>query len=469
MTPVLNKIKLTLIAASLLSAPYAMADSIDDQMRDTFNMLVNTTSPNAYNTARRGVISGGSLFIKTPTKRTNFMTATAPSFSSGCGGIDIYGGSLSFLSKDEFVETFQAIGANALGYGVKLAIGAACPSCEQIMTSLEKTAQAINAMNIDSCQSAQGLVDAGVDFATTAKADITAKNLGVNTGEFDDLGEAWGWVNESGESPTKALTDSNPDAVKDKITINVVWRAMKESGVDTAFGGDDKFLEMIMTMIGTVIVNNTSSDPESDPKPTLYAGHSIKLSDLINGGKFMVYDCDSMDAKGCLGVPIAPSKEIDLKDGLRGRVLKSLVGSDSIIQSYTADTEWSNTAKETLSFTTLLGQTCGQKIYQSAVNGSVGTVGTQIAEMCAERLATEIAMMQVTSYVQTTLAALDNLFAIGGQENAKAEALELITESYKFYKDEYDMMGGVNASFQILEQLNSIPVVVSPKSVTTGG
>ncbi|WP_369686145.1 hypothetical protein [Photobacterium leiognathi] len=34
------------------------------------------------------------------------------------------------MNANKFIENFQAIGANALGYGVKLAITSACDTCE---------------------------------------------------------------------------------------------------------------------------------------------------------------------------------------------------------------------------------------------------------------------------------------------------------------------------------------------------
>ncbi|BBM67871.1 hypothetical protein VA249_45170 (plasmid) [Vibrio alfacsensis] len=431
----LNHITNGFILACLINSPLAFA-SLDDQMRDTFNMLTNTTSPNAYDTARRGVISGGSLFMKAPIKRTNVLSATAPSISAGCGGIDLYGGSFSFINKDEFIQTFQAIGANALGYGVKLALQSACPTCEQIMTSLEKTAQAINDMNIDSCQAAQGIVSAGKDLATGASADAAAKNYGVSLGSWDDVNEAWGWATESGTSPSQEIADKHPDVAKEKITINATWKAMKESEVQNVFGGNDEFLELLMTMIGTVVINNPSSEPESDPKPTIYQGRSISLNDLIDGDDFNIYDCDTTEANGCLNPSAAPSKVVKIK-GLRDRVYEALLGSDGVIYSYMTDSEWSANAKQTLNFPTLIGQLCNQKMYEAAVSGSIQTSGPFIANTCSEALAVELAFMQVTTYIQTAQGAIKNLYTTSSQESAKKEAEKLLTESFKYYLDEY--------------------------------
>jgi conjugative transfer pilus assembly protein TraH len=462
----LNLLTGSLFMVSLLNTPLATA-SLDDQMRDTFNMLTNTTDPNAYNTARRGVISGGSLFMKAPIKRSNLVSATAPSVSAGCGGINLYGGSFSFINKDEFIQTFQAIGANALGYGVKLALQSACPTCEQIMTSLEKTAQFVNDMNIDSCQAAQGIVNAGIDFATTAKADTSSKTLGVNSGQWEDLNEAWGWANEAGRSPSKVLATADPTTTKEKITINATWKAMKESEVHSLYGGDDEFLELLMTMIGTVVIKNGSSDPESDPKPTVYQGRTIRLIDLIDGGTFKIYDCDTSDKNGCLNAPLAPSKSVTIK-GLRERVYDALLGSDGVIVAYQNDTEWSTNAKQTLKFPTMIGQLCNQKIYQAAVNGTVATVGTYIANTCAERLALDLAYMQVTSYIQVTQAALKNLFTTDSQESAKTQAEKVLLDSSKYYLEEYNLLSKDSDFQDIKAKLDSVNFGEGETNTLTG-
>lgn len=462
-----NKIKLAMFFTGLITVSNVHANSINDQMRDAFGLLMNTTKPNSYNTARRGVISGGSLFIKSPAKRTNFLSATAPSISAGCGGIDIYGGSFSFINKDQFIETFQAIGANALGYGVKLAVQSACPTCEQVMTSLEKTAQFINSMNVDSCQAAQGIVNAGVDFATSSQSDTVAKNYGVNTGQWEDLNEAWGWVRESGKSPTNEIASNNPDVAKDKITINVVWRSMKESGMETVFGSDDQFLELVMTMIGTVLIKNPSSEPETDPKPVIYAGNSVKLTDLINGGTFKIYDCDTTDEKGCLNIPASPSKAITIK-GLRDHVYEALLGAEGVVQAYKNDTEWSSTAKQALKFSSILGGKCLEAIYRSSINGTADTTGSAIASVCADQMALEVAYAQVNSYIQTALSTIQKLPASEAQEGAKKQAIELLTSSQKAYNEEFIRLGGVNGSANILSILNSVSNGESTGNTVTG-
>ena len=93
--------KLVVLSTLFLLSSYASsvnANSLNTQMDNAFNSLSNVTSPGAYNTARRGVFSGGQVYVKFPTKRVNIVSAEAPKITAGCGGIDLYGGSFSFIN-----------------------------------------------------------------------------------------------------------------------------------------------------------------------------------------------------------------------------------------------------------------------------------------------------------------------------------------------------------------------------------
>ena len=76
----------------------AQAD-LEGELDKMFNDLHNTTRPKAYMTERRGVISGGSIVQRNYIRDLNPITMTAPRIEAGCGGIDLYGGSFSYINK----------------------------------------------------------------------------------------------------------------------------------------------------------------------------------------------------------------------------------------------------------------------------------------------------------------------------------------------------------------------------------
>lgn len=448
----------------LAIAPTAFASSINDKMDDAFNSLINTTDPSAYDTARRGVLSGGQIYIKVPTKRANLLSATAPSISAGCGGIDLYGGSFSFINKDQFIQTFQAVGANALGYGVKLAIQAACTSCEQVMTSLEKTMQAINKMNIDSCQMAEGLVTAGVDFATGKQADVSAKNMGVNTGLLDDLNEAWAWIGTEGTSVTNEVKASNPDEYKEKITGNVAWRAFKKGDIESVYSADDEFLELMMTITGAVVISDPSSTADSLPKSTVFKGHGVKLADLVNGGEYIIYECDTTTTDGCLNPPIQPNKTIS-DVGLHKRIYDALKDMDNAL---TENTEWSAEAKQALGVTTITGSKCMQKLYQASLANSSSSLRLQLLNMCSSRMALDTAMTQVLNYIDAAESAVKNSELDTSLQSAKELAIKTFYESRKSYEEEYMRLNEQMPIDTLLTTLNSLDFSDGQRKDTQG-
>ncbi|WP_413694437.1 conjugal transfer protein TraH [Psychromonas sp. KJ10-2] len=445
------KSNLLIALAFVVISNTSAASSFNDEMERTFGSMTNTTTAKAYNTARRGVVSGGQLFIRNDSKRVNIVSAQAPSFSAGCGGISLFGGSMSMLSKDEFIQAFQAIGSNALGYGVKLALANYCQTCENVMTSLEKTAQALNKMNMDSCQAAQGIVNAGVDFAKTSQAETKAATTNSEKGFLSDFSEAWTWTETSGETNASKLKESDPDAYAQLVTGNATWRALMSNGVKSTYSGDDSLLEVFQSMVGTVIINeveNTDST-NSDTPPTmiLRAGHKIKLKELILGGTMTVYECDTYTEDGCLNLSEIPSKEITNVTGVKERVLEALTGTDGLISALQSDEDWSDEAKEFLGLAGLMGNRCLANLRLAVAVGQIGTA-EYISEICATPMAIELSYTAVKSYIEQVYAAI-----ISSRSDNKTEAVNMLKESKEAYAQEYIEL---SSQAKIYEELDSV-------------
>ena len=80
------------------------------------------------------------------------MALRTPSFNAGCGGIDLFAGSFSFISAEQFQNLLRAIAANAAGYAFEVALGAMCKECLETMETLQKKIQALNQGFANSCQ-----------------------------------------------------------------------------------------------------------------------------------------------------------------------------------------------------------------------------------------------------------------------------------------------------------------------------
>ena len=84
-------------------------------MNQLFGSMTNTTAPGVFESQRRGVISGGSVVVRNRIMNENLVSMVPPSFQAGCGGIDMFAGSLSFVNADQFVQLLRSVAANAKG------------------------------------------------------------------------------------------------------------------------------------------------------------------------------------------------------------------------------------------------------------------------------------------------------------------------------------------------------------------
>ena len=104
------------LSLTLFSPGQASAASLDDTLGGVFdNVMSNTTDAGRYDTMRRGVITGGRFSARTKITRANLMYFDPPSMSAGCGGIDLFGGSFSFINKDQLIQLARATAQNAVG------------------------------------------------------------------------------------------------------------------------------------------------------------------------------------------------------------------------------------------------------------------------------------------------------------------------------------------------------------------
>lgn len=449
------------LSIGLSISSFALASSISTQMDNAFNSMVNTTTPKAYNTARRGVISGGGVFVRNETKRANLTSMVPPSIAAGCGGIDLQGGSFSHISADQFIATFQAIGSNALGYGVKLALQSACDSCENIMTSLQKTAEFINKMNVDSCQAAQGIVNAGVDFAAGLNADNTAKTQGILTGGFSDIAEAMNSLNTEGKSATQKGKEDNPANHAKTITGNVAWRAFIDNNVKGIYtNGDNTLLELLMSITGTVIIKDeVGSNSESPVKLVQLSGHQVTLKDLMadsTSSPVKIYKCNNYGADGCLNVNTSLTGSFADK-GTKKRFYDAMAGSNGFINSFVNDTDWSAQAKAALGIQSPMASYCIQKIYTAMSNSKDNEPqALMIADKCTTTMAIDSTYAMVLGFIKS----VENLITNGNPEftnpAAKEAIAKILADSKQAYSNEYQELTNQFPSDATVLMLNSL-------------
>ena len=118
---VLAQASMILALGGLVATP-AMAD-VQGEMNSYFNKsgaAANVTGPTAFQGQSAGYYSGGSLWSRFPQKSINPVSVALPSARGGCGGIDLFAGSFSFINADEIVAMLKATANNAIGFAFQL-------------------------------------------------------------------------------------------------------------------------------------------------------------------------------------------------------------------------------------------------------------------------------------------------------------------------------------------------------------
>jgi conjugative transfer pilus assembly protein TraH len=294
----MNKRKIVAIgmACALLCDKTDASDNGMQQLFDEMGAYGNATGPGAYRAQGMNIATGGNLFMRVPQRNTSVVGAQLPSLRVGCGGIDLYAGSFSFISKSELVSMMKNIGSSAVSYAFKLALDSISPQINKTLTELQQTAQDLNGMNINSCEAGEALArGTSGDWQRTSQyfAKVTAPVSGL----FADHSEARAAVQADNAKVNAALNAVSDAPTRAQVMPgNIAWRALsKLSGLDV----EDR--QILMALSGTTII---SADQPADQQPLYKEPKAITIRQFIRGnvnGKLPVYTCvDGVAPDSCL-------------------------------------------------------------------------------------------------------------------------------------------------------------------------
>jgi conjugative transfer pilus assembly protein TraH len=310
---------------------------LQGQLDEMFGSLINVTTPTAHMGQRRGVVGGGNLYARARIMTPNIISFAAPSVSAGCGGIDFFGGSFSYINADQFVQLMRSIAANAAGHLFMMALDQMSPTLGSSLRNLQDKIQKMNQALGNSCQLAQGLVADTAD-AIQGKELNQSGLIAQTTGAVEGVFDAVKSISVSGESPQKKAKETPEGEAEVKRTIegNVIWRALKSHNVDAWFSsGDDTLLSTIMSITGTVIVSELASGDEAQAPMTL-PPTGIGLRDLVFGGDAVpIYDCSGQDQDGCL----SPNDSTEVIEGLKPKFDQIILGTGGLIDKFAVGTD----------------------------------------------------------------------------------------------------------------------------------
>lgn len=301
----------------------------EQEMNKMFGSMTNVTNPTGYMDQSRGVISGGHVVVKNKIVSAELLGFDPPRIDAGCGGVDFYGGSFSFISADEFVQLVRSIGSNAASYAFKLGLQSMCPSCASTLEDLRKTIQQVNELAANSCDAAKSIVDAvGVKSPIQIGGSLEKSVFaGSVIGEGGLSGAFEGFLN-----PNKDKSNASQGGSTTKEAMgNIAWNVITKPGKSTKkvlswfADGDDGLAKFIMSLTGTIVITPPPAGTDSKAQATVIPYYpSISLSEIMGQAnqttaKVELYECSGE----CLTVD---SHEVDFKT-MTARVREVLLGS----------------------------------------------------------------------------------------------------------------------------------------------
>ncbi len=299
--------------------------TLENEMKGLFDTMTNITDGGYHKGMGRGTVAGPSVVMRGNRVRTDLFNFVPPSINAGCGGIDMFMGSFSFIDADHFVNLMQAIATNAAGYAFKLALETMCPTCGQAITSLQRAMQALNATAGDSCRIAESAVNFMADKMGTKELGESMKDgplASVATAVGNSADAFTGFLDQVNKGSSTENLDDNQ--IK-KILGNAAWKVLQRNGyMGSAFvSGDNDLAEALMSVTGTVtgVKNGDSPIPEIKfHEPLLEVKDILQGATPGTGTKPKKYHCINADCTAMTDV------EYDFK-GLQRLVNETLQGA----------------------------------------------------------------------------------------------------------------------------------------------
>lgn len=277
-----------ILAVLLVIAPL---NATADWMTDFYNSAgagSNVTTPQAIQTQTATGFAGGGVSWRVPSRNINPIQITPPSIKAGCGGIDAYLGSYSFVNKTQFVNALRNFGQAATGYFFELALRSMAPEIAVTLDAINDVAQKINSLTANSCQAARWAVGTASEKIMGEGREASAgyvQAMGSAVDYFDGLlGNSTGadtyknrYMQKYGK-PQSALSSADVSQQCPPLDRNVLYWAMANSNID--FSDAEKNLVMSLVGPSGILTVETTADGDTATNEEGY-GDTVSIYDLV--------------------------------------------------------------------------------------------------------------------------------------------------------------------------------------------
>ena len=353
---------ITLATLMTLAIPSAEAGILGDM---TQMVMSNTTPPGTVSSRDRAGVFGGSLQMRVPVQAVNLVAFDPPRFDAGCGGVDLYGGSFSFINAQQLVAVFRQVAANAVGLAFKAAVNAISPNLGNLMSEFQAMMQNLNGLAKNSCHLAGLLVDKGeraLSDAIDGDGSIAGQKKGLFSDSIDSLtnflkdgnkylADAGKALPKSGNATYKSILNSGASAM-----LGLAGFSNFDASADDASNPNSLNNRILVSLLGyeisglpcTNVATDGTPDVQVQPSGAALSNVSCKgpptlnLHDIVEGGgtgsprpavPLKVYSCENPAGNGSTTSgddrqPCTIMRTGELSyPGIRGYITQALFGS----------------------------------------------------------------------------------------------------------------------------------------------
>lgn len=448
-------LSLILLPAFIFMSASAQADVASDLTAfvNSVGGASSSTPASIYQGQSRGYINGGRLFVRVPQRSTSLVSARAPRFTAGCGGIDAFGGSLSFISAAELVNTLKSIGTSAGSYLLMLGLRTIS---SQISNTMEKAFDWLQSkvnLDINSCEAAASLVGGLGSAMGMNNQEVNVCIVQTMESSGSDYSTAKDTCTTGGGSKTAANNDRTREL--SFVEGNLAWMAMQKS---TMFTGDNDMKRLAMSLTGTIVKRQVKDvgglettvggDADSQSKtevfPSILLTDQTALDVLLTGGTVTRYGCgDSMTgANGCRDV-------INESWSLPASVALIPATRTALMSLYNSIRNRTDPASGDINYVAETAIPAMRIVRTAALLGDNG-LGIQIIDDYSEQIAVELLSTYINGIVAGVAAySFDESF---GDEGAKLrEGIEMVQR--QLFKVREQAKVSITRSLEVAEQM----------------
>lgn len=289
------------VAASLLWPGRVRADWVGEWFDQS-----TSVSGGGYSNQQRGFYSAGGFSGRYRMSNDYLVTASPPRLEVGCGGIDIFGGGVSYLDPEYLVEKFERIIQAAPAFAFDLAMTQYCQVCKDSMNTLTALTDQLNSIQVNDCRMSKRLVQAVAEDKNVARELLSeaAGNFSLSEAlkkNSQDFQENVRTNNGAAPDDTQSTLADCPDLFR-RIFVNgsVIQNAAAEAGLSA-------FAPVMRGLIGDARVTYNSAQ-------RLYQVETFSFcpsNSLVQPDSFVTGTVDQMSSTGaCSSSGMAPVIEV---------------------------------------------------------------------------------------------------------------------------------------------------------------